>query len=117
MDDMTQYPDFQFTYYTRRWNAPVTLKFVKTEAGWHISHVAINGDAKPDGSPFLEANLNQDYVDYPKRLDNFVEHVWKQLHAGEIDSVRAQTMLDELGAWVSRCEQSQPEWKGWNVAG
>lgn len=106
---------FEFRFYTRRWNNTVTLNVRKTDTGWHISHIAINGDCDPDGSPFLYANLRQDNVKYPEGIGRFMNFVWEQLHHGEIDEDRAQEMLSELGAWVSECESSQPNWKSWNA--
>jgi len=105
---------FKLNFYTKRWNSDVALNLRKTALGWHISHIAINGDTEPDGSPILYSNLHQDNVRFPYGLDGFVGYIWEQLDAGEIDEERAQEMFDELGEWVSTCEKSQPIWKVWN---
>jgi len=106
--------DLKLTYYTRRWNSQTTLTVRKTANGWHISHIAINGDTDREGVPFLEANLCQDNVKYPHDVGAYLGFVWDQLNNGEIDEVRAQKMLDEIGEWISACESSQPVWKIWN---
>lgn len=106
--------EFNLTYYTRRWNAPTTLTVVKTTTGWHISHIAIYGDTDKDGAPVLKANFNQDYVKYPHNVGGFLSFIWGQLHNNEIDQERAQDMFDEVGEWISVCEKSQPDWRGWN---
>ena len=106
---------FKFTYYTKRWGHKDTLRIEKTATGWHVEHLAINGESKPDGNPFVFANLTQDYVKYPTDLGPFLEYLWEQLDTGEIDDARAQQMFDQLGEWVSQCETSQPTWKGWNA--
>jgi hypothetical protein len=107
--------DFKLTFYTRRWNSNVTLRVRKTDTGWHISHLAINGDADREGAPFLRANLRQDNVKFPTDLGDFMAFIWEQLDEGEIDDDRAQEMLNELGEWISTCESSQPVWKEWNA--
>jgi hypothetical protein len=107
--------DFKLTFYTRRWTSNVTLNVKKTDTGWHISHIAINGDADREGAPLLAANLQQDGVKYPAGLGGFMEFIWEKLHNEEIDGDRAQAMLTELGTWISTCESSQPVWKEWSV--
>lgn len=102
------------TYHTRRWNHATTLTVRKTGTGWHISHVAINGDCDKEGAPFLEANLRQDNVKFPSDVGAFLGYVWDQLHNEEIDEVRAQEMIDQIGEWIEACETSQPIWKVWN---
>ncbi|SMF19942.1 MULTISPECIES: hypothetical protein [unclassified Pseudomonas] len=106
--------DFKITYWTRRWSANTTLTVQKTEAGWHISHVAINGDADREGVPFLESNLHQDNVQFPHDVGAFLGFVWDQLNSGKIDEQRAQEMIQEIGDWITACETSQPVWKVWN---
>ena len=105
---------FNFAVYTRRWNSKITYNVTKTADGWHIRHIAINGDCKPDGSPFFYSNFNQDYIVYPSNFGNFLEYIWSALDREEIGEADAQLKLQELADWVSACERSQPEWKGWN---
>jgi len=107
-------PELRLTYRTQRWNAHTTLRFTPTASGWDLRATAIHGAVEPDGSPFLVSNLQQDNVKYPKGLDDFVGFVWRQLQADEIDGQQAQVMFDELGAWITQCEQGQPVWPGWN---
>lgn len=106
--------DFKLKYYNRRWNHSTTLTVRKPETGWHISNIAINGDADREGAPFLEANLHQDNVKFPHDVGAFLGFVWEQLNNGDIDEARAQGMIDEVGEWISQCESSQPVWKIWN---
>jgi hypothetical protein len=106
--------DFKLTYWTRRWKADTALTIRKIDAGWHIAHVAINGDTDYEGAPILEANLNQDHVKFPKGVGAFLGFVWEQLDNGDIDDDRAQQMIQEVGDWISACETSQPVWKVWN---
>lgn len=106
--------EFKLKYWTRRWKADTTLKVRKTETGWHISHTAIFGDTDILGAPILERNLEQDYVRFPQDVGAFLGFVWEQLDEGEIDSERAQDMIQEIGEWITACEHSQPVWKVWN---
>ncbi|WP_211475017.1 hypothetical protein [Collimonas humicola] len=107
--------DFKLKFYTRRWNSTVTLNVKKTDTGWHISHIAINGDSDPEGAPHLYANLHQDNVKFPHGIGGFLAYIWEQLHNEEIDRERAQQMINQLGEWISTCETSQPVWKTWNA--
>lgn len=106
--------DFKLTYWTRRWSAYTTLQLRKLDNGWHVSHIAINGDADREGSPFIAANLQQDYVKYPQDVGSFLGFVWDQLDSGDISDDRAQEMIQEVGEWITSCETSQPLWNIWN---
>ncbi len=109
---MSQY---QFRVYNRRHNSEITYTVTKTKTGWHIQHIAINGDSQPDGSPLFYENFNQDYINYPSGFGGFLESIWSALHSEELSTSDAQVRLQELADWVSACERTQPEWKGWNV--
>lgn len=106
---------YAFRVYNRRHSNEVTYTVTKTENGWHIRHIAINGDCKPDGTPFFYENFHQDYINYPSGFGGFLEYIWSALHNEELPPSDAQVKLQELADWVSTCERSQPEWKGWNV--
>ena len=105
---------FTFMVFTRRWNSTVTYNVTKTTDGWHIRHIAINGDCEPDGSPYFYSNFDQDNVVYPSDFGGFLRHIWTALNREEMSEADAQEKLQELADWVSTCERSQPEWKEWN---
>ncbi|TFW09451.1 hypothetical protein E4K72_05920 [Oxalobacteraceae bacterium OM1] len=62
----------------------------KTATGWHISHIAINGDTDCEGAPGLAANPHQDNVKFPHDVGAFLGFVWDQLDGSVIDNDRAQ---------------------------
>ena len=107
--------DFKLTYYTRRWKHNTTLTVTKTATGWHISHMAINGETDREGSPILEQNLYQDDVSFPHDVGGFLGFIWGQLNSGVIDVEKAQEMIEEVGDWITSCETSQPNWHPWNA--
>ena len=105
---------FTFMVFTRRLSSTATYNVTKTTNGWDIHHIAINGDCKPDGSPLFYSNFDQNNVVYPSNFGSFLSHIWTALDREEINDADAQEKLQELADWVSTCERSQPEWKGWN---
>ncbi len=109
--------DLKLTYWTKRWGAKTTITLEPIDEGWLIRAAAHSGKTNFEGHPHLYGNFNQDYVCYPMGFDTFLAFVRQELCDEHIDMVRAQQMLDELGDWVTSCEQSQPRWKGWNDAG
>jgi hypothetical protein len=106
---------YEFRVYNRRNNNEVTYTVTKTETGWHIRHIAINGECKPDGSPFFYENFHQNYISYPSSFGGFLEFIWSGLHREELSTSDAQVRLQEIADWVSHCERTQPEWEGLNV--
>lgn len=107
--------EYSFEVYNRRHAGHVTYSLRKTKDGWHISHIAINGDCKPDGSDLFYTNFEQNYISFPSGFGSFLNHVWSLLDTQEITEDQAQSKLQELADWVSACEKGQPNWKGWNL--
>jgi len=103
-----------FRIYINRWRSEGTYTVDKTSTGWHIRHIAINGDCDKDGTPFLYSNFEQDGMAYPSSIGNFMEYLWEQIDSGGVTPARAQEMLQELADWVSVCERNEPSWPGWN---
>lgn len=106
---------FSFAVYNRRRDGHVTYDLQKTPDGWHIEHIAINGDCKPDGTDLFYKNLEQDNINFPSGFGYFLSHLWSSLDTAEITTEEAQAKLQELADWISTCERSQPNWEGWNV--
>lgn len=109
--------EFTFKVVSRRWRHADTYRLTATETGWDLRHKAHSGPCKPDGSPHLIGNFHQDYIRYPDGVGGFLGFVWEKLQTGEIDAERAQTMIQEVADWVTKCELAQPEWPEWNVSG
>lgn len=107
--------EFSFEVYNRRHDGQVTYKLRKLSDGWHISHFAINGDCKPDGSDLFYKNFEQNHINFPSGFGDFLHHLWSRLDTAEFTTEEAQAKLQELADWVSACEKSQPNWEGWNV--
>lgn len=105
---------YNFTVYNRRHDREVTYILTKTNTGWHIQYIAINGECTPDGSPLFYANFDQDNINYPSGFNRFLEFIWTSLNNAVLSTPDAQEKLQELADWVSSCERAQPEWKGWN---
>ena len=107
--------NLEFSVYNTRRESTITYRVNKTDNGWHVSHIAINGDCKLDGSPFFYSNFDQDFITYPSAFGDSLEHLWGKINNEEIDVKEAQVKLQELADWVSICEKSQPKWEGWNL--
>lgn len=107
--------ELKFKVYCNRHSRELNYRIKKTSKGWHISHIAINGDCMPDGSPYFYTNFNQDDMNYPSHFGMYLEHLWEQIDTQEINYEVAQTMLQDLADWVSSCEQNEPKWKGYNI--
>lgn len=101
--------DLEFEVYNNRKDSFLTYKIIKTDNGWYISHIAINGDCKPSGHPILHLNLNQDYISYPKQIDLHMEELWNEIDEGEINEDLAQKKLQAIADWITLCEQNKPK--------
>ncbi len=103
----------KFEVYNRRHNSNITYIVNKTNEGWHIDYVAINGDCDREGKPYFYTNFNQDYIEYPADFGDYLSSLWSLIDDEHIDRSEAQHKLQELADWVSICEKSVPEWKAY----
>lgn len=101
--------DLKFEVFNNRKGTFVTYNLEKTDAGWNISHIAINGKCEPSGQPLLHLNLNQDYISYPKQIDLHMEELWSEIDEGEITEDLAQKKLQAIADWITLCEKNRPE--------
>lgn len=106
---------FTFQVFNRRHDCFVTYTVTKTNEGWHVQHLAHTGNCDREGSPLFVANFDQNHIKYPADFGAFLEHIWNELHNGDIDDSTAQTMLQEVADWVTATEKSQPIWHSWNA--
>lgn len=108
---------FTFEVFNYRYGSTLSYDVTKTESGWYIHHIAINGDCDKEGSPYFYSNFNQDNIAYPKQFGTYLAYLWADFDLGERSHDDAQTMLQELADWVSTTEKSQPSWPEWNGRG
>ena len=107
--------EFSFEVFSRRWSSTSTYSITWTEVGWNITHIAIGGDSDKEGKPHLYENFHQDLICYPSKLDGYMEYLWEQIEEKKISPDEAQTKIQQLADWVSKCEKGTPLWEGWNV--
>lgn len=115
--DQTIGSQFEFKVYSNRWGHDDSYKFVRTATGWDISHISksLSGACDKSGNPFLYSNLQQDYIQYPRGLGDYIEWLWRQAESQGLSQQNVQDSLRELADWVSKTEKSAPSdgvWKG-----
>jgi len=109
---ITKDMEFYLRVYSNRWGHEDVYRIWKTDTGWEIKHLAINGPAKPSGETTLFSNLKQDYISYPYNLGDLMECLWEQINAGDISAPgEVQEKLNDIGQWISICERNTPKWK------
>ncbi|MBU1994989.1 hypothetical protein KKC15_09810 [bacterium] len=101
--------NLKFKVYNNRKESFLTYKFNKTNNGWHMSHIAINGDCEPNGKPILYLNLNQDCIFYPNQIDILLEELWFDINEERINKITAQKRLQDIADWITLCEQNRPK--------
>ena len=104
--------NLKFQVHNNRRNSILNYKISKTPEGWGFKHISINGDCKPDGSPYFKMNFEQDNMSYPSSFGEFLEHLWSKIDSAEITEEEAQNKLQELADWVSLCEKNEQSGTG-----
>jgi hypothetical protein len=115
-EDQTIGTEFNFRVFSRRWGHDDTYKVTRTKDGWNIYHAAIGGPCDKGGQPFLFKNFHQDSIQYPAKLDGWMEWLWNQAAEKGLTAEQVQAALQELADWVSQTEKSAPSsdvWEGY----
>ncbi len=105
---------FSFTVYSRRWGYTDTYCIEHNSVGWHVSHMALNGQCTPDGTPYLYGNFEQGLINYPSGFAGMLTNLWDLIDCGAITQTFAQSRIQQLADWVSNTEKNTPKWPGYN---
>lgn len=114
--DQTIGLDFSFRVFSRRWGHDDTYLVKRTEDGWIISHHAISGPCDKGGRPYLFENLRHDSIQFPARMEGWMEWLWDRACTEGLTQTQVQEALQQLADWVSTTERNRPSdgvWEGY----
>ncbi len=94
--------------YSRRWGHNDTYRVDITDAGWYISHFTIGGECDPGGKPYLFENFEQDVINYPADIGNYLAFLWERAKKDDLSDDEVQRHLNALGQWIQTTERSTP---------
>lgn len=107
--DVTLGKEFVMKIYTRRWKHEDDYHIKRTESGWDIEVLSINGECDKTGFPYLYKNLDHDEVCYPKQLGDFMERLWDKAAEKGLKEREVQKSLNQIARWINTCEKNVPE--------
>lgn len=90
--------DFEFIVYSKRWGHNDTYHVKLTSTGWHVDHIAINGDCDPSGKPYLFENLEQDSIQHPANLGSQMSTLWQRATSGKFTPAEIQEQLELIAS-------------------
>jgi hypothetical protein len=102
--------EFKLPVYMRRYGSTERLRVTKTATGWTFAfqsgpvETGTDGLVDHDLETGLYDLLRREEMSYPADLSDFIDWVWR--YGKEADQVQAA--LNEIGEWVSLCEQKAP---------
>jgi hypothetical protein len=108
-EDQTLDCDFKIKIFTRRWGHYDTYQIKRISTGWYVGHLALSGNCDKSGKPYLIENLRHDSVNYPEALPGYLEWLWDQAAELGLTPNQVQDCLNELGEWITSCEESSPK--------
>jgi len=101
----------KLTVYSKRWGHDDTYEIKRTEKGWYVGHLAINGEANKRAEPILFNNFRQDSIAYPNDLPDYMEFLWES--SIDKDENWIQERLDEISEWIKTVEKNCPDSEFW----
>jgi hypothetical protein len=99
----------QLAVFSRRWDHNDKYDIKKTPDGWYIQHLGISGLCDKSGSPFLFRNLEQDSINYPKSIGNYLKWLWDESTTQELGDDEIQNELNRISEWIQIVEKASPQ--------
>ena len=108
--------EYKLKGYSRRRGHDETYTIEKTDTGWKVNHIRRNvddGNSDKQGIPYLFKVLDQDSINYPADLGEYMEYLWEQATIKEMSEKEIQEYLDDLGTWIQIVERASPKGTFW----
>jgi hypothetical protein len=106
MSEPKEDPPFQLPVYSRRYGHYDYYRIRLTPSGWHIEHLAHNGNCDPTGHPILYDNFSQDYIRRPPMIDLLMRSLWQEASSGTLSREQIQQRLNAIGAAIEESEKA-----------
>jgi len=98
---------FKLRVHSNRWGHKDNYTLTKTEDGWILNSLKFNGvRCDKHGNPGLEKALVSESVSFPHDLGYFISDLWEASENKDQETV--QSYFDQLSDWISRTEESKP---------
>ncbi len=106
--------EFKMRVHSNRWGHKDTYSLTKTENGWILNSLKFRDiECDKHGSPGLEKALDSESISYPHDLGYFLSDIWDASQNRSKEEV--QRYFDELGEWISRTEETKPNFSPLNL--
>lgn len=94
--------------YSPRWGHIDRYKISKTDNGWYVAHISINGECDKTGAPYLFENFRQDEINYSPNLGMYMKTLWDKSTSCNMSEDEIQEQLDLLGKWLQTDQKASP---------
>ena len=108
--------EYEFEVFSRQWGHNDIRTIEKTNTGWKINHLRRNeddGNSDKQGNPYLFKELDQDSINYPADLGEYMEYLWEQATEHNMNDKEIQERLTNLANWIQIVEKNSPNEKFW----
>jgi len=106
---------FHLSIYSRRWGHNDSYSIKITDNGWDFTATMthLSGECDKKGNPFVFKALDHESINYPKELDEYLEHLWYVIKEEGLSREEIQESLNTLADWINLCEKNSPSgiWK------
>ncbi len=90
------------------WGHIDRYKISKTDNGWYVANISINGECDKTGEPYLFENFRQDSIDYSQDLGGYMEFLWDKSTSENMSENEIQKQLDLIGKWLQTDQKASP---------
>ncbi|URZ16360.1 hypothetical protein [Clostridium felsineum] len=103
--------EFDFSIYSRRWGHDDDYSLKITDKGWNFLCVSVpmSGECDKAGNPFLINKLENELINYPKDLGEYLEWLWEKVKKENLTDEKIQESLNILAEWINLCEKNSPK--------
>lgn len=102
------YTTINLEIYTVRWGHCDTYRITINKNGWIVENIAIGGQCNQKGHPYLFRNLEQDNVQYPHQLEDWMNYCWDECMEKNWTQAQLEEALTSIFEWVNTVEKNAP---------
>jgi hypothetical protein len=90
-----------FTFFSKKDNQKEAIELTLTPTGWLMTHECYQGVVEPNGQPYLQRCIEENYTEVPSALGDAFQEIWEAATLNHISQAEIQERLDTFSEWVS----------------
>ena len=90
-----------FDFYSNKNQRKESIELLLTSTGWFMVHECYKGPVEPNGRPYLQHCVEENYTEVPTALADAFQEIWEAANTGGLENGELQETIDTFSEWVA----------------